>query len=259
MSSSASPAYFSFTRVDRSPSETTPTRRLSLSSTGRRRICFVPMASSTVFRSSSAKAVCGSRVIYSTTAALEEAPWARARTVRSRSVIVPIRVSPSATGMKPKSPAAMREATSWTVSPGRATWTSLLITSRTFIGVSPLSEAAVRTPAPAAGSGRQHDCQTTRPSGSCQAAHGLLGPRSAVDRNDEEYDYENRHDPEGPAFHAGGVGGHDGHAGAGPERHLLHRRRLARLQPGLLWSGLWLWSELRPGLWLQPRRLWRRS
>jgi hypothetical protein len=103
---------FSFTRVDRSPSDTTPTSRLSLSTTGRRRICFVPMASSTVFRSSSARAVWGSREIYSTTGEVQAAPPATARTAMSRSVIVPIRVSPSATGMKPKSPAAIREATS---------------------------------------------------------------------------------------------------------------------------------------------------
>src|SRR5690606_37293442 len=106
--------------------------------------------------------------------------------------------------MKPKSPADMRPATSWMVSPGRAICTSRLMTSLTFT-TDLLAQRDSQTPVRRGGSGRRgaHEFQTTGGSGGFQRRWAFLmarfGRRGAPQGDD-------RHEKDHSRSSAGGVG-----------------------------------------------------
>src|SRR6266542_2517717 len=130
------PAVFESSCSTRSPMDRMPTRRLSRFSTGSRRTFMSLMFFATSSRSSSSNQYSTSVDMTSRIFVSGDRPCATARTVMSRSVIMPTSRSFSPTGNAPASMSAIKHAASQTLCSGLAMQTSFVITSRTFMACS---------------------------------------------------------------------------------------------------------------------------
>src|SRR6476646_3863106 len=113
--------------------------------TGRRRTWASPILRAASSTSSSTRATISPPLISSRTGVSGPLPLATPRTAMSRSVIIPIRRSPSTTGIDPASALSMKFAASCAVWSAPIVSTSRVITSLTFTGLLPLEESTLKT------------------------------------------------------------------------------------------------------------------